>query len=260
MKITLFSSNQPRHINLAKELSNIADTVYFVSEVNTVFPGQVSDFFKKSAIMQEYFNYVIQAERKVFGDIKFLPSNVRTLALKSNDLNMLSERQLSEALLADVFVVFGASYIKGWLIDFLVERNALNIHMGLSPYYRGSSCNFWALYDGNPAYVGATIHMLSKGLDSGDMLFHCVPKLEKNDSPFDFTMRSVAVAHKGLVGAIESQEIFSMSLIKQDKSKEICYTKNAEFTDAVAKDFLSRNLDMSAQKFEYPSLLNPVFS
>lgn len=260
MKITLFSSNQPRHINLARELSRIAATVYFVSEVNTVFPGKMNDFYKKSDVMQEYFSNVITAERKVFGEITFLPINVRTLALKSGDLNMTSKAQLADALSSDVFVVFGASYIKGWLIDFLVEKNAFNIHMGLSPYYRGSSCNFWALYDENSAYVGATIHMLSKGLDSGDMLFHCVPSLEKHDTPFDFTMRSVAVAFKGLVGAIESEQIFSMSRIKQDKSREIRYTKNSEFTDLIAREFLDRRLDLHTQDFDYPNLLNPIFT
>ena len=48
MKVTIFSSNQPRHLNLAKQFSKIADQVFLISEVNTVFPGQVSDFFQKS--------------------------------------------------------------------------------------------------------------------------------------------------------------------------------------------------------------------
>src|SRR5690606_39404976 len=69
---------------------------------------------------------------------------------------------LADALDSDVYVVFGASYIRGPLIDYLVARGAINIHMGVSPYYRGSSCNFWALYDGRPEYVGATIHKLSR--------------------------------------------------------------------------------------------------
>ena len=259
MKITLFSSNQPRHLNLARDLSSIADTVYFVNEVNTVFTGKIDDFYKKSETMQEYFQHVIDAERKVFGEIGFLPSNAKTLSMKSGDLNLASKAQLADALESDVYIVFGASYIKGWLIDFLVDRGALNIHLGISPYYRGASCNFWALYDGNPSYVGATIHMLSKGLDSGDMLFHCVPKLFKDDSPFDFTMRSVAVAHKGLVEAVNSGKIFSMPRVKQGKTLEVRYTKNADFTDLVAREFLDRKIDIHANDFEYPSLLNPVF-
>lgn len=259
MKITLFSSNQPRHLHLAKALSEISETVFFISEVNTVFPGKVADFFKRTDTMQEYFQNVIDAEKKIFGDIGFLPSNVRSLALKSGDLNHLSRDQISEALDSDVYVVFGASYIKGWLIDFLVEKAAYNIHMGISPYYRGSSCNFWALYDNNPAYVGATVHMLSRGLDSGDMLFHCVPKLIDGDSPFDFTMRSVAAAHKGMVEAIGNGEIFSMPHIKQNRAHEVRYTRNADFNDEVAREFLDRGIALNAGDFEYPDLLNPLF-
>ena len=37
MKITLFSSNQPRHLSLANKLANFCDELYFVSEVKTLF-------------------------------------------------------------------------------------------------------------------------------------------------------------------------------------------------------------------------------
>ena len=259
MRVTVFSSNQPRHLNLAREFAKFADTVYFVSEVKTVFPGKVSDFFQKTEVMQDYFSNVIQSEKKIFGNVDFLPNNVRTLAIKSGDLNLLSDQQLGNALSSDVFVVFGASYIKGWLIDFLVDKKAINIHMGLSPYYRGSSCNFWAMYDGNPSYVGATVHMLSKGLDSGDMLFHCVPKLQDSDSQFDFTMRSVLVAQEGLVQTVKDGRIFSMSSVQQDTSLEVRYTRNNEFTDDVAREFLGRDIDLSSEKFVYPDLLYPIF-
>lgn len=259
MKITVFSSNQPRHLNLAKQLSKIADKVYFVSEVNTVFPGKIADFFNKSNIMQRYFENVIKSENKIFGDIDFLPSNVRTLSVKSGDLNLLTKTHLSESLHSDIYIVFGASFIKGWLIDFLIERKAINIHMGISPYYRGSSCNFWALYDNNPAYVGATIHMLSKGLDSGDMLFHCIPKLADGDTTFDFTMRSVSAAHIGLCQSIIDDNIFQINSIKQDKSNEVRYTRNADFTDDIANEFLSRNYSIDENTLIYPKLLNPFF-
>ena len=259
MKITLFSSNQPRHQHLARTLSQVADTVFHISEVTTVFPGKVDDFFKRSAVMQTYFSHVMAAETKIFGDIGFLPGNVKTLPIKMGDLNKLSREQLAGALDSDVYVVFGASYIKGWLIDLLVERQALNIHMGLSPYYRGSSCNFWALYDGHPGHVGATIHMLSKGLDSGDMLFHCVPNHVPGDTPFDFTMRSVAVAHGGLVDRIGRGDILTLPRVKQDRSQEMRYTRNADFTDEVAAEFLARHLDLRSEALQRPELLNPVF-
>ena len=259
MKITIFSSNQPRHLNLANEFSKISDQVFLISEVSTVFPGQVDDFVKKSQIMQIYFQNVISSERKIFGDIRFLPDNVRTLSIKSGDLNKLEKEQLTQALNSDMYIVFGSSFIKGWLIDFLIQKRAINIHMGLSPYYRGSSCNFWALYDNNPSYVGATIHLLSKGLDNGDMLFHCVPKLRPKDSTFDFTMRSVLVAHQALVSSIQNKSIFSFPAVIQDKSKEVRYTKDRDFNDKIAKEFLERNHKISEDSISYPDLLNPIF-
>ena len=192
--------------------------------------------------MQTYFSNVITSEKKIFGEINFLPANVRSLAVKLGDLNKLNHFQLKDALSSDIYVVFGASYIKGWLVDFLIEKKAFNIHMGLSPYYRGSSCNFWALFDDNPEYVGATIHMLSKGLDSGDILFNCIPNYVRGDNPFDFTMRAVLVAQQSLVETIRSEAIFSFEHIKQDRKKEIRYSKNIEFNDLVADDFLKRKL------------------
>lgn len=259
MKISIFSSNQPRHLNLARTLASLADEVYLISEVNTIVPGEVKDFFQKSAVMRAYFSEVVQAERRIFGNLGFLPANVRTLALKSGDLNYVGREILSDALDADLYVVFGASFIKGWLVDFLVKRRAINIHMGLSPYYRGSSCNFWALFDDRPGYVGATIHLLSKGLDSGDILFHCLPTPNPNLTPFDFTMQSVSVAHSGLVDAIEDGSLFSNPGVGQDRSQEIRYTRNEDFNDEVAKDFLRRKLVIDRELVEYPELIAPRF-
>ena len=259
MRVTIFSSNQLRHLNLAREFSKISDEVFFISEVKTIFPGEVEDFFLKTEIMQSYFKNVIKSEKKIFQDICFLPSNVKTFAIKTGDLNMLKKYQLKEALSSDFYIIFGASFIKGWLVDFLIEKQAINIHMGLSPYYRGSSCNFWALYDNNPSFVGATIHLLSKGLDSGDILFHCLPKVIKQDNPFEFTMRSVLVAQKRLIEVIQNKMIFDFEKVKQNKKKELRYSKNRDFTDKIANEFLQRNMKINSMELSYPELIRPIF-
>ena len=248
MKITIFTSNQPRHINLINSLSKISDECYAIMEINTIFPGQLDDFFKKTSVMQEYFNHVMQSEKKLFGEISFLDKSIKNLVIKSGDLNKLSKSILEPALNSDVYVIFGSSYIKGWLVEHLIKNRALNIHMGISPYYRGSSCNFWALYDSNPHLVGATIHTLSKGLDSGDILYHVMPSTINCENPFDFTMMTVLSAHKSLAERIYSREIFDYKPIKQDKSLEIRYSKNSQFTDEVVKTFLDRRLSISEIK------------
>jgi hypothetical protein len=264
MKITIFTSNQPRHLHLIDCLSEVSDECYAIIEANTVFPGRVQDFYQKSETFQKYFSNVMAAEQKLFGDIRF-SNGTRDLIIKSGDLNKLDRSALEPALNSDVYIIFGASYIKGWLIDHLVENSALNIHMGISPYYRGSSCNFWCLYDNNPHLMGATIHMLSKGLDSGDMLYHVAPVTIGCSNNFEFTMASVKSAHQSLVTRISDSSIFQYTPVKQDKTLEIRYSRNSDFTDEIAQEFLDRNssfettIGLVEEKKDTINLLRPFY-
>jgi methionyl-tRNA formyltransferase len=240
MRILVFTSNQPRHISLINRLASIATEVFAIQECNTVFPGKIADFFGKSAVMQDYFARVIDAERRVFGDLTFTAPNVRAMSIKMGDVSMVDPSALDGAIRsADHVVVFGASYIKGPLVDHLIEKRAVNIHMGCSPWYRGSSTNFWAMYDRRPEYVGATIHRLSKGLDSGEMLFHAFPPTRECE-PFEYGMLAVKAAHEGMARAIESGALTSFEPVKQDRTLELRYTRNADFSDEAATDYLSR--------------------
>ena len=108
--------------------------------------------------------------------------------------------------------------------------------MGISPQYRGSSTNFWAMYHGRYECVGATIHRLTKGLDSGPIYCHSYP--DKAYEAFEFGMRSVEQAHKDLVEQLYTLK--GMIPYPQDKSLELSYTRNAHFTDEVAQEYLGR--------------------
>ena len=240
--ITVFTSNQPRHLSLLIELSKVYEHVFAIIECNTVKPGEVKDFFDKSDIMKIYFSHVMKSEKKIFGEISFLPKNVSPLILKMGDLNKINIDTLKPSLDSETFIVFGSSYIKGELIDILIEKKCFNIHMGVSPFYRGSSCNFWALYNNDYQYVGATIHLLSKGLDSGDILFHCLPSFEPN--PFNYTMKSVKSAHLGLIKKLKDKTIFQSNSLAQNKKLEISYTRNSDFNDEVTSNFMNTKIDL----------------
>jgi len=239
VKVTVFTSNQPRHIGLLEALAEVAETVVAVQECTTVFPGQVEDFYSRSDTMRAYFERMIAAEEHVFGRPRSAPVNVRTLALKMGDLNRFAMADLHPLLDADAFVVFGASYIRGPLATFLVRHRACNIHMGTSPYYRGSGTNFWALYDGRPEYVGATIHLLSRGLDSGPMLFHALPAAQAV-GPFVLGMRAVRSAHQGLIKHLRTGELTKLAPVEQDKALEMRYSRYEDFTDQAVAEYLAR--------------------
>ena len=241
MRITVFTSNQPRHLAYIEKLAQVADVVYAVVETTTAFPGLVDDFYRKSPVMQRYFARVLEAEIALFGDHKPLPRNVRTLPIRMGDLSIFSEQQLSSVLSSDHYLVFGSSFIRGWLADALVVRGAVNIHLGLSPYYRGTACNFWAMYDGRPSYVGATVHMLSHGLDSGAILFHVRPSFD-GQNQFLFTMQAVEDVQLEIARRVKEGTLSAVVPIEQDKSLQLRYSRNRDFTDEIASEFLERGI------------------
>ena len=223
MKITIFTSNNYRHNNLVNEIGKIADEIFVIQECNTLFPGNVSDFRIKNRIIKKYFEQVSNAQKKIFNNEPLsLKKKTNLLSIKYGDLNFLSLNQLKDFLKSDIYIVFGSSFIKGDLVNFLHKKKAINIHMGISPYFRGTDSNFWALYTNNFQFVGATIHYLSSGLDDGKILYHALAARNKN--PFLYSMLTVKSAIKSLSTKIKKKEIFKIKPIIQENKKLIKYS------------------------------------
>ena len=89
----------------------------------TLFPGKVDDFFKKSKLHHKYFNEVEKSEKFFFKNNNFIEKNVKTTVIKQGDLNLLKKNDLKAALKSDLYIVFGSSYIKGWLDRIFNEKS-----------------------------------------------------------------------------------------------------------------------------------------
>lgn len=256
MKITIFTANQRRHNYLINLLSKVCTELFVVQESRSLFPGKFKNFYKNSIIMEKYFEKVSKAEKKLFGDqyLNKYQKKIKILPISYGDLNNCSINMLSDFLKSKYYIVFGSSYIKGPLINFLVKKKAINIHMGISPFYRGTDCNFWALYDGNPNLVGSTIHYLSKGLDSGPILYHAVSKFKKNK--FEYTMSASKSAFHSLVKKIKNKSLTKIKTIKQKPSLEIRYSKKIDFNDNVIKKYYKKKIKLN-KKFELDMLKDP---
>ena len=255
MNITLITSDQIRHNYLVNLLSNIATKLNVIQEKKTFFSNQN----KISNLMKNYFLKVDDAQKKVFGNaaIDKKNKNIKLLSLENKELEKCSLNSLSDFLNSDIFIVFGSSFIKKDLVNFLIDHKALNIHLGISPYYKGTDCNFWALFDNNPHLVGATIHLLSKGLDSGPILYHALSEIKED--PFIYTMSAVKSAFESIAQKIENKTIFEHTPEIQDKSKEIKYSKKNEFNDEVIKKFFLNKIDLNSKIFKLDLYKNPYF-
>jgi methionyl-tRNA formyltransferase len=108
-----------------------------------------------------------------------------------------AEIDAMRALEPDVVLVFGTGLLKQRLIDTFPGR-ILNIHLGLSPYYRGAGTNFWPLVNGEPEYCGATIHFLDAGVDTGPIIAHVRPDIRHGDGPHDIGNKTIVAAAAAL--------------------------------------------------------------
>ena len=259
MKITLFTSNKNRHNYLINLLSKYSEELFVIQECGTIFPGIIPGHYPVTEIMKKYFVNVNKAQNKLFGNsyVNNLKKNIKILPILMGDLNKCSLDYLSDFLKSDIYVVFGSSYIKGELVEFLVKKKTINIHMGVSPYYRGCDCNFWALYDNNPHLVGATIHMLTKGLDGGPILYHAMSNFKNN--PFEYTMSTVKSAFHSIVERINDETIFNIKPLIQKKSLEIKYTKKSDFTEDIVNKYFNKKINLNLKHFDLSSLKNPYF-
>ena len=82
----------------------------------------------------------------------------------------------------DAVVVISTSIIAPRILA-LSNGPVLNIHGGCLPYYKGNHCYFFALYHGAFDRIGSTIHFVSQGVDTGDIVEVIRPELREDDTP-----------------------------------------------------------------------------
>ena len=114
----------------------------------------------------------------------------KVVKIKKGEVNNISIINLLRKLSPDLVVSYGSSIIKELLINSF-NNKFLNIHLGLSPYYRGAGTNIWPLINNEPQYVGVTYMKIDKGIDTGEILHQIRAKYKKNDSPHDIGNRLI---------------------------------------------------------------------
>jgi len=108
-----------------------------------------------------------------------------------NDPEIVS--YITNHLKPELVVAFGCSILREPLLSSFRGR-LLNLHLGLSPYYRGAASNFWPLVNGEPEYVGATFMHLDSGIDTGEIIHQIRARVYRNDTPHQIGNRLIVDA------------------------------------------------------------------
>ena len=86
----------------------------------------------------------------------------------------------------DLVIINGTPIIKKHILD-AVEVHFLNIHVGLTPKYRGVHGGYWALYNKDENMVGVTTHFVDASIDTGTVLDQKTIQVTSDDNFLTYT-------------------------------------------------------------------------
>jgi hypothetical protein len=184
-----------RHQFVANTLADRLDVVGVWQEEKTFVPERYAGSNDEAAIIAAHFTARDESEEQYFAGHEAVRAPIHRVG--GGGCSDLGEIEAMSRLEPDVVLVFGTSLLKPPLID-RFEGRIINLHLGLSPYYRGAGTNFWPLVNGEPEYSGATIHFLDAGVDSGPILAHVRPEISRADGPHDIGNKTIVAAAEAL--------------------------------------------------------------
>ncbi len=111
-----------------------------------------------------------------------------------------------------IIVVNGTRIISKKVLD-SVHAKFVNMHMGITPKYRGVHGAYWAMANKDPQLCGVTIHLIDEGIDTGSVLKQALISTGPHDNFATYPYLQLA---KGLPLFLES-----LQEIEQHNSKTI---------------------------------------
>ena len=132
-------------------------------------------------------------EKKYFGDNDIFAIKTQKKLVGTGESNSKEVFGFVKDLKPKFVLLYGSSIIKDPLLSYFDEK-IINIHLGLSPYYKGSATNIWPLVNGKPECVGATFHIANAKVDAGPIIHQLRPELTFSDDIHDIGNKTISDA------------------------------------------------------------------
>lgn len=210
----ILTSTAPRH----KYFASVVEREF---EVTACLTQPKKDYYlsqiQLSQSVREHFVRNSEAEFLEFGD-----SKTQCSPIVVDDIN--SDESIAHAHEADVALLFGTAILSDKWLSLLPGR-IINLHLGLSPFYRGSATLFWPIFEQELACVGATIHLAEKRVDSGDILKRVRARPIVGDTYYSLTNRLIREAINSVPNALRGFLDGSIIPQKQERLESRAYKK-----------------------------------
>jgi methionyl-tRNA formyltransferase len=112
-------------------------------------------------------------------------------------------KDLLQQLQPDIVVVNGTRIISKKILQ-CSKAVFINMHVGITPWYRGSHGGYWALYHNDAQNFGTTIHLIDAGVDTGAVLKQVFASPAKADNFTTYPILQVAEGIDGLKKTLQA--------------------------------------------------------
>ncbi len=112
--------------------------------------------------------------------------------LEGSKLNSSETLSLIKKYSPGFIAAFGIGILKEEILSYYSD-SIYNLHVGLPEFYRGSSCNFWPIYNRDLKNLGATVHKVEQGVDTGQIADKKVITLKPDDNEQSIMWKTLKV-------------------------------------------------------------------
>jgi hypothetical protein len=160
-----------------------------------------------------------------------------------------------------IVVVYGTRIAPPWVYKDAFQ--SINLHWGLSPYYRGVLCTDWAVINRDLNNIGFTLHELSNVVDGGQVITQGRVPVHAGDTVGSITTRLHYMAKAALIKAVAAAQHDRLESVPQDFSMGRTY-RGVDWTVGTGIS-LHRRIPVSQQALtasgpELPIHVNPALS
>lgn len=101
--------------------------------------------------------------------------------LQVSSINNIEVIDYVNEIKPDVIVVNGTRIISKKILN-AIDVPIINIHVGITPKYRGVHGGYWALVNNDIENCGVTVHYVDSGIDTGNVICQRKIEITKKDS------------------------------------------------------------------------------
>ncbi len=178
--IILLTGDELRHKYFASFLASYPsiNLKFTVHESNIKLKKNI--LYKKDELIKKHVDLRNKEEILSFKEFIKKSKKYNFIKIKNGNINDEKVINLIKEEKFDYIVSYGCSIINSKFIN-QFKNNFLNIHLGLSPYYKGSGTNFFPFVNKELQFCGSTIMKIGKKLDSGKIIHQIRPEFIFND-------------------------------------------------------------------------------